>query len=333
MKIVIPGGSGHLGQTLAHDFIANGHDVLVLSRYPDQMHLLCRSLFWDGASCGDWAAEIDGADVVINLAGRSVNCRYTPANRRAILDSRVNSTRVVGAAIARAKRPPRVWLQAATATIYAHRYDAANDEYTGMLAGDEPNAPESWRFSAEVARAWEHVLSDAPTPNTRKVTMRTAIVMGNEADGAFNALLGLVRRGLGGRAGDGRQFVSWMHEADFVRAAGWLVDHDELSGPVNLCAPNPLPNVEFMRTLRQVWRARGGLNATEWMLELGAWAMGTETELLLKSRRVAPGKLLRSGFVFRYPDWLAAAAELANRAVMLRTRPGENFKSFHLFKR
>ncbi len=328
MRIVIPGGSGHLGQTLARDFIANGHDVLVLSRHPDQLDLPCRSVFWDGATCGDWAAEIDGADVVINLAGRSVNCRYTPVNRRAILDSRVNSTRAVGEAIARARQPPRVWLQAATATIYAHRYDAANDESTGILAGDEADAPESWRFSAEVARAWERVLCDAPAPRTRKVAMRTAIVMGNEAGGAFDELMGLVRHGLGGRAGDGRQFVSWMHEADFVRAVRWLVDCDELSGPVNLCAPNPLPNAEFMRAMRQAWGARMGLNATEWLLELGARIIGTETELLLKSRRVAPGKLLRSGFMFRYPDWQAAAAELTDRVVMLRSGAKESFKSF-----
>ncbi len=333
MKIIIPGGSGHLGQTLARDFHANGHEVVVLSRHPDQHDAPCRSVFWDGATWGEWAADIDGADAVINLAGRSVNCRYTPANRREILDSRVNSTRVVGEAIARAKRPPRVWLQAATATIYAHRHDAANDEFTGMLSGHEPHAPEAWRFSAEVARAWERALCDAPTPRTRKVAMRTAIVMGNETGGAFDILRGLVRRGLGGRAGDGRQFVSWMHEADFARAVRWLVDHAELSGPVNLCAPNPVPNSEFMRALRRACGPRVGVSASEWMLEFGAWAMGTETELVLKSRRVVPGKLMRSGFVYCYPDWPAAAAELVSRAVMLRARPGENFKSFHLFKR
>lgn len=317
MRIVIPGGSGHLGQMLARDFIANGHDVLVLSRHPGLLALPCRSAHWDGATCGDWAAEIDGADVVINLAGRSVNCRYTPVNRRAILDSRVNSTWAVGEAIARARQPPRVWLQAATATIYAHRYDAANDEATGIMAGAEPGVPESWRFSAEVARAWERELDHAPTPRTRKVAMRTAIVMGREAGGAFDVLMGLVRLGLGGCAGNGRQFVSWMHEVDFARAVRWLIDRDELSGPVNLCAPNPLPNAEFMRAMCQASGVRVGLDAAEWMLALGAWAIGTETELLLKSRRVVPGKLVRSGFAFRYPDWATAAEELLGRAVDL----------------
>jgi uncharacterized protein (TIGR01777 family) len=252
--------------------------------------------------------------VVVNLAGRSVNCRYHAANRREILDSRVQSTRAVGEAIARAARPPRVWLQASTATIYAHRYDAPNDERTGVVGGSEPDAPDTWRFSIDVASAWERALDGAVTPYTRKVAMRSAMTMSPDRGGVFDTLLWLVRRGVGGRAGDGRQYVSWVHDRDFVRAVEWLIDRDDMSGPVNICSPNPLPHAEFMRALREAWGAWVGLPATRWMLELGAWAMRTETELVLKSRRVVPTLLLKSGFPFEFPDWPAAARDLCARA-------------------
>ena len=168
-------------------------------------------MVWDGATLGTWEKEVDGCDVVINLAGRSVNCRYTPHNRREILESRLVPTRIVGQAIAQASRPPRVWLQSSTATIYAHRYDAANDEASGLIGGSEPNAPSTWRFSIDVARAWERAFNDAVTPGTRKIAMRSAVTMSPDSGGIFDTLLGLVRRGLGGTAGDGRQFVSWVH--------------------------------------------------------------------------------------------------------------------------
>ena len=194
---------------------------------------------WDARALGDWADEIDGADAVINLAGRSVNCRYTPSNRRSILESRVDSTRVVGEAVARATRPPRVWLQAGTATVYAHRHDAPNDEATGVLGGSEPDAPDAWRFSVEVASAWERALDGCETPHTRKVVLRSAMMMSPDRGGVFDTLLGLVRLGLGGRAGDGRQYVSWVHDADFVRAVDWLIAHEEVEGPVNIASPEP----------------------------------------------------------------------------------------------
>src|SRR5687768_14317347 len=184
---------------LARAFHSDGHDVVVLSRRP---HIRpWRVIEWDGAMLGDWQREIDGADVIVNLAGRSVNCRYNAANRQEILQSRVESTRVVGEAIARARRPPRTWLQASTATIYAHRYDAANDEWSGALGGSESNAPSSWRFSIEVARAWERAFDDAVTTATRKVTLRSALTLSPDAGGVFATLLGLVRRGSGGTAG------------------------------------------------------------------------------------------------------------------------------------
>jgi uncharacterized protein (TIGR01777 family) len=257
--------------------------------------------------------EIDGCDVVINLAGRSVNCRYTPSNRQEILDSRVKSTHAVGEAIAQARRPPRVWLQASTATIYAHRFDAPNDEATGLIGGHQPGAPNPWNFSIDVAQAWERALNESDTPKTRKVALRSAMTMSPDAGGIFDTLLTLVRRGLGGTAGDGRQFVSWIHFEDFVRATCWLIDQDEIDGAVNIAAPNPLANEEFMRTLREASGTRVGLPATKWMLEIGAVFMRTETELILKSRRVVPGRLLQSGFVFNYPSWDAAARDLCQR--------------------
>jgi hypothetical protein len=247
---------------------------------------------------------------VINLAGRSVNCRYNAANRRAIMQSRVASTAVVGRAIAACIDPPRVWLQASTATIYAHRYEAANDEHQGILGGDERGVPDTWRFSIDVARAWEEELAAAATPRTRKVAMRSAMVMSPDRGGVFDVLLGLVRRRLGGKSGDGRQYVSWVHYEDFARAVGWLIEHDDLAGPVTVAAPNPLPNAEFMRALREAWGARVGLPATRSMLEVGAIVLRTETELVLKSRRVVPARLVEAGFRFRYPKWPPAAQDL-----------------------
>jgi len=311
MKIILPGGSGQIGTMLTRAFRRDGHEVVVLSR--DAHASMAGCVHWDARTLGPWAAELDGADGIINLTGRSVNCRYSPENRRAIHDSRVESTRVLGEAIALAQRPPRVWLQSSTATIYAHRYDAANDEASGILGGAEPDSPDTWRFSIDVATAWERAADEAAVAGTRLVKLRSAMVMSPDAGGVFDTLLGLVRAGLGGTSGDGRQFVSWIHEEDFVRALYWLIEHDEIDGAVNLAAPNPLPNAEFMRTLRQAWGIRLGLPATKWMLELGALALRTETELVLKSRRVVPGRLLEHGFSFHYPHWHAAAAELCGR--------------------
>jgi hypothetical protein len=318
MKVVIPGGSGQVGAMLARSLGGAGHDVVVLSR-SGAAPPGARAARWDGRSLGPWAAEeVDGADVVINLAGRSVDCRYGEANRRAIMDSRVESTRVVGQAIARASAPPRVWLQMSTATIYAHRFDPPHDERTGVLGGDEPGVPDTWRFSIDVARAWERAAEQAPIPAaTRLVLLRSAMVMSPDRGGVFDVLLRLVRLGLGGAAAGGRQYVSWIHEHDFTRAVEWLVAHDEVTGPVNLASPNPLPHRDFMRALRQAWGMPVGLPATRWMLEAGALLLRTETELILKSRRVVPGLLTENGFDFEQPDWPAAARDLVGRR-----RPG-----------
>ena len=272
-----------------------------------------RAVPWDGRTLGPWAAELDGADLVLNLAGRSVNCRYTAANLRAMMDSRVESTRIVGEAIARASRPPDVWLQMSTATIYAHRLDAANDEATGVIGGREPDVPGYWEYSVRIARAWEEALADARTPATRRVALRTAMVMSPDRGGVFDVLMGLVRRGLGGPAAGGRQFVSWIHDRDFVRAVRFVQERGDIEGAVNVAAPTPLPQRELMRALREVWGTPAGLPAARWMLEVGAWALRTDTELLLKSRRVVPGRLLDAGFAFDFPDWPPAARDLVRR--------------------
>ncbi len=310
MKIVIPGGSGQVGTILARNFHQAGHEVIILSRKPTSA--LWRVVEWDAETLGNWTIELERADAVINMAGRSVNCRYSAQNRRLIKESRVKSTRILGEAIARASDPPRVWLQSGTATIYAHRYDAPNDEATGILGGAEPNSPDTWRFSIDVAASWEQALNESTTPYTRKVVLRSAMVMSPDRGGVFDTLLTLVRYGLGGKAGDGQQYVSWIHDQDFIRAVDWLIKQ-ELEGPVNLAAPNPAPNSEFMRTLRAAWGNSLGLPATKWMLEIGAFFLRTETELILKSRRVIPGRLSESGFVFQFPTWAEAARDLCDR--------------------
>lgn len=310
MRIVIPGGTGHVGRILEKHFVDLGHDVVILSRTPKPGG---GELAWDGKTLGDWTLAIEGAEVVINLAGRTVNCRYTTENQREMMDSRIDSTRVVGQAIAGADHPPRLWLQASTATIYAHRFDAPNDEATGILGGKEPNVPPKWWASVGIAKSWEKELEAARTPNTRKVALRSAMTMSPDPGGIFDVMATLARRGLGGTAGTGRQYVSWIQEMDFVRAIDFLIEREDLSGPVNVSSPHPLPNGDFFRTLRQAVGAPFGLPTPAWMLEIGAWAMGTETELLLKSRRVIPTRLLESGFRFEYPEWPGAAQELAKR--------------------
>jgi uncharacterized protein len=311
MKVIMPGGSGQVGTILARAFHQAGHDVTILSRKPAKA--AWRVMEWDGQTLGEWTSALEGVDVVINLAGHSVNCRYNAENRRLIKESRVISTRILGDAIALASCPPRVWLQASTATIYAHRYDAPNNEATGVLGGSEPDAPESWRFSIDVATSWESELNESATPYTRKILMRSAMTMSPDRGGVFDTLLTLAHCGLGGSAGDGRQYVSWIHDQDFVRAVYWIIEHEEFEGPVNLAAPNPIPNSEFMSELRAAAGVSLGLTATPLTLELGAFFLGTETELVLKSRRVIPGELTQSKFIFQFPTWAEAARDLCAR--------------------
>jgi uncharacterized protein (TIGR01777 family) len=311
MKIVLPGGSGHIGEALVRAFAADGHDCVVLTREPARYRGKARAVAWDGRTPGKWGAEIDGADVVINLAGRTVDCRYSEQHLREMMDSRVASTRAVGAAIAAAARPPRVWLQAGTATVYAHRYDAANDEATGII-GDPPGTPALWARSVAIGIAWEKALADAPTPRTRKVALRTSLVMGPARGGVFRVLARLARLGVG-RQGDGRQFVSWIHEEDFIAAIRFLIARDDLAGAINVASPHPLPNRDLMAALHRAVGIPLALPVPEWALEVGAFFMRTETELILKSRRVVPARLLKEGFVFRHPRWPEAATDLVTR--------------------
>ena len=311
MKVVIPGGSGQVGHILASHFHARGDEVTVLSRRPrpSPWHVI----FWDGVNPGDWAAALEQSDVCINLAGRSVNCRYGQANRRSIYESRVRSTRLLNEVIASLPHAPRLWLNASTATIYRHALDRAMDEFTGEPGGHEPGAPDTWKFSIDVAKAWEAAFFSTPTPRTRKIAMRSALTLSPDRGGVFDVLLGLVRHGLGGRQGCGAQFVSWIHEFDFVRAVDWLIAHQDCEGIVNLASPNPIPNRKFMRVLRKAWGARAALPAPAWLLEIGIFLMRTESELVLKSRRVVPGRLLAAGFEFCFAEWPAAARDLVAR--------------------
>ncbi|NEB80212.1 TIGR01777 family protein [Streptomyces sp. SID14478] len=309
MKIVIPGGTGQVGSVLRRALTAAGHEVVVLSRAPTR----AGEVAWDGRSAGAWYKEIDGSDVVINLAGRSVSCRYTPENLKAMLDSRVDSARAVGEAIRAAGRPPALWLQMSTATLYAHTFGAAHDEANGVLGGTEPGVPDYWAYSVHIARQWERAQEEADTPDTRKVALRAAMVMSPDRGGVFDVLSWLTRLGLGGPVAGGRQYMSWIHGQDFVRAVEFLIAREDLRGPVNLAAPHPLPQREFMRVLRRARRIPLGLPATRWMAGLGAFALRSDTELLLKSRRVVPGRLLDAGFSFAYDDWESAARDLVRR--------------------
>jgi len=288
--------------------------VVVLGRGAAEASELARRVPWDGRTLDAWAAELEGAEVVVNLAGRSVNCRYTPQNLTEMLTSRVDSTQVIGLAIAAAQRPPRVWLQMSTATIYAHSLDGPNDEVQGRIGGDEPGAPGYWRYSVEIAKAWERAQQDANTPATRKVQLRTAMVMSPDRGGIFATLLGLTRLGLGGAIGGGRQRISWIHERDFVRAVSFLSERADLQGPINLSSPGPLQQRAFMAALRAATKMPLGLPAAAWMAKAGAFFLRTDAELVLKSRWVLPGRLLAAGFVFEEPEWAQAARELVRRS-------------------
>lgn len=304
-RIVLAGGSGFLGNALSKKLLAKNYEVVVLTRSPRGRSDGVKEIVWDAKTFGGWAALINGAEAVINLTGKSVDCRYNEKNRREIISSRVDSTRALGEAIAKCSQPPRVWLNCSSATIYKHKFDTPMDE-TGET-GATPEAKDE--FSIEVIRKWENALNEANTPRTRKVALRITLVLGKDG-GVFPVLRRLARFGLGGKMGSGKQFVSWIHEEDFCRAVKWIIANENLSGAVNLAAPNPLPNRETMRLIRKACSAPFGLPAMEWMLEVGAFFLRTETELILKSRRVVPGKLTASGFQFQFPDLRGALKNL-----------------------
>lgn len=316
LRILIPGGSGQVGRVLARYFQQRGHQVIVLTRGPHTAEW--QTVHWDGQTPGLWTDYLEGADACINLAGRSVNCRYTAENRIEIYNSRIMSTRLLGEVIGSLRSPPRIWLNASTATIYRHALDREMDEETGELGGNEPGAPETWNFSIRVAKDWETAFFNAHTPNTRKVAMRSAITLSPVPGNAFAVLSNLVRTGLGGTQGNGRQWVSWIHEDDFARAVEFLILREDLDGPVNIASPYPERNREFMAMLREAWDMPNGIWAPAPLLELAAIFMRTETELVLKSRRVIPTRLLQAGFAFELPYWPRAAEDLVTK---WRARP------------
>lgn len=307
-KIILAGGSGFLGKVLADYFVGKGMDVVILTRKSKPGIGPTREVGWDGKTLGAWAKQLEGARAVINLAGVSVNCRYHARNRKLVLDSRLNSTRVLGEAIARCANVPPVWINSSTATIYKHTLGPAWDE-AGEIGGC---AEAKDIFSVHVATEWERVFNEANTPHTRKVVLRSAMVLGHGRNSVLPNLLRLTRLGLGGPLAGGRQFVSWIHQEDFCRAVEWIMKHDKLGGPVNLAAPNPITNHELSDTLCKVCHMPFGLPISRWMLEIGAFVLRTEIELLIKSRRVIPGKLLVAGFAFRHPRLIPALEHLVN---------------------
>ena len=308
MDIVIPGGTGQIGRILTRGLCAKGHRVHIMGRNVPET-----SLRWDGRTDGPWFAAIDGADAVINLTGRSVSCRYHWSNLNEMMQSRLDSTLAIGRAIAAAAHPPRVWLQASTVSIYAHTLGEPHTEANGVFGGHEPNVPAYWGHSVSIARAWELALAQSDTPQTRKVAMRLGFAMSGDAGGIFDWLMWMVRTGIGGPFCGGNQYVSWIHEDDLVGAVDWLLHDESLEGSINVTAPQPLPNRQFMRQLRNAVGVRIGIPVVRGIAELGAFAIDTDVELLRKSRRVVPQRLRQAGYPFAYTTWEAAAPDLVRR--------------------
>ncbi|RYY60904.1 MAG: TIGR01777 family protein [Chitinophagaceae bacterium] len=302
-KIIIAGGTGFIGQELIK-FFGNGNDLVILGRqaknqannrnhYSDLAAddlLRTRYVQWDGKTAGAWAAELERADLLVNLAGKSVNCRYTEANKQEIMDSRVNANHALGAAIRLCKKPPALWINSSSATIYRHATDHAQDEFTGETGEG---------FSVDVCKQWEASFYGESTPATRKAALRIAITLGE--GGVLIPYFNLLKFKMGGAQGSGKQMYSWVHKDDLCHAIGFIHDHNELDGTFNVAAPNPVPNRDFMTALRKATGHVFGLPAYSWMLKAGAWMIGTETELVLKSRCVIPSRLLQAGFSFRFP--------------------------------
>jgi uncharacterized protein (TIGR01777 family) len=325
LRIVLPGGSGQVGQMLARHFQERGHHVTVLTRGPYTAPW--QTVHWDDEEDGPWIETLEGADVCINLAGRSVNCRYHADHRAAIYNSRIRTTQLLNRVIASLADPPRVWMNASAATIYvraldANKVDLPLDEASGELGGNERSdnaelTTERWAsrrdFISRVARDWETVFFETATPRTRKVALRSGIVLSPTPSSVFAVLSNLARLGLGGTQGNGRQFVSWIHEDDFARAVEFLIRREQMEGPVNMVAPHPLPNREFMEALRDAWGRPNGLPAPSLFIKIGAFLLRTESELVLRSSRVVPGRLLDAGFEFEFPEWPEAAEDLVRQ--------------------
>ncbi len=299
--IILAGGSGTMGRILQEHFVRQGYRVVVLTRDPARHQRTgVTFLHWNGKTIGAWTKELEGARAVINLAGRSVDCRYTARNRALILNSRVDSTRVLGEAIGQCRVPPPVWLNLSTATIYRHAEDRAMDEETGEIGSG---------FSVDIAQAWEKTFFAHHREGVRQVAVRCAMVF-SPYGGAFPRFVQLTRVGLGGRHGSGRQYVSWVHAADVQRFFQWAIDTLGVQGPINLAAPGPVQEHVLLDGLRRHIKPLVALPSPEWLLHIGAFFLRTETELVLKSRRVVPTRALQQGFTFQYPTITSALDEL-----------------------
>lgn len=301
-KIIIAGGTGFIGNFLKEHFRTKTKELIILSRGEAKKEGNVSYLHWDGKNLGDWKQELEGAEMLINLAGKSVNCRYTEKNKQEIFDSRTYSTLVLGEAVKQLKHPPAVWFNAASATIYRHAEDRPNDEYNGEYHDD---------FSVQVCKQWEKTVNSIKLTSTRKIILRIAIVLGAK-DGVLPRFKGLVASGLGGKQGNGEQYFSWIHEQDLVNSIEFLYNHSELEGVFNCSSPNPVKNKILMKTFRDLLKPAVALPSPAWLLKLGALLIGTETELLLKSRWVLPKRLQEAGYRFQYPDLQPALKELLN---------------------
>ena len=302
-KVVLAGGSGFLGQALAKSLINDGIEVVILSRSNATIDSFGSFVVWDAQSKGDWTKELDGADVLINLTGRSVDCRYTEENRALILNSRVDSTRILGEVITELKSPPKLWLNASTATIY-------NDGRGTLGPHDEESEGNAEGFSEEVGRAWEKAFFETERAGVRQIAMRISFVLGPD-DGAFPVLRRFAKLGLGGAQGPGSQWMSWLHIDDWVGIVRFLIEKESISGAVNLTAPNPITNAGFMREMRKHFAPWGiGLPAPSFAVHIGAVFLGTAPELILKSRKVVSKVLKENGYQFKYPNLKSSLQDL-----------------------
>lgn len=311
-KVILAGGTGTMGLILQQHFAERGDEVVVLTRRPPltppngedlrilKQHPQARMIPWNGKTPGAWAAELENADVVVNLAGRSVDCRYTAENKVLILNSRTDATRVLGEAIAACAHPPKLWINLSSATVYRHAEDRPMDEFTGELGSD---------FSPQVVLAWEKEFFAHKLEGVRQVAVRCAMVFSPHG-GAFPRFTQLTRVGLGGHHASGKQYVSWVHEADVSGFFQWLIDTPTVDGSINLAAPNPLRETELMRALRERIKPLVAFNVPKWMLSIGAVLLRTETELVLKSRRVVPTRALQLGFAFKHEHVASALDDL-----------------------
>jgi hypothetical protein len=302
--IVIAGGTGFMGQSLAYYFQQEtDYNIVILSRQERPIENGITYLAWDGKTVGEWKEALEGALMLINLAGRTVNCRYHEENKRQILESRLESTKALGEAISQCQKPPKIWVNAASATIYRHAEDRPMDEVTGEIGSG---------FSVNVCLEWEKMFDSFSLPNTRKIALRVAMVLG-KGGGVMVPFTRLAYTGLAGTQGSGKQYISWIHEYDFYRLLRFIEKHETLEGTFNASAPNPLPNKDFLKILRKQLRVVFGLPQPVWLVKFGAWLIGTEAELVLKSRRVIPHKFQEMGFTFRYPIVDSAIKEILER--------------------